>query len=212
MKLTKPIPPNTVLNDILVVSLHSITPYVSPQGTRKNREYYNCVLPSGEKRIIEKSHITRKDYKPVKKTIKLLLFLLFFLFSFPLYGSEIGKVIRVIDGDTIEVKNLGVVRVLGIDVYDMNARMVKKQMKRTGKTKDEVIKLSIKGKEFAKIMLLGKEVRLEKDHLDTDRYGRYLRYVYVDGKDYSYLILRAGLAEVYMGDKKIRKFEYYLGV
>ncbi|NIM05287.1 MAG: hypothetical protein GTN65_06650, partial [Armatimonadetes bacterium] len=42
----------------------------------------------------------------------------------------------------------------------------------------------------------GKEVRLERDVSETDRYGRLLRYVYVDDVLVNAELVKKGLAEV----------------
>ena len=51
-----------------------------------------------------------------------------------------------------------------------------------------------------------------KDKTDKDRYGRPLRYVYVDGFNYSKMILNTGLGNVYYGNRKIKNFYYYLQI
>lgn len=75
--------------------------------------------------------------------------------------------VRVIDGDTIELEGSRKVRYIGID---------------TPESVDPRQPIQCFGKEAAeknKEWVLGKEVRLEKDVSETDRYGRLLRYVYV---------------------------------
>ena len=44
-------------------------------------------------------------------------------------------------------------------------------------------------------LIEGKEVRLERDLSDTDKYGRLLRYVYVDDTLVNAELVRLGLAE-----------------
>ena len=81
--------------------------------------------------------------------------------------SEGVLVIRVIDGDTIEIETGEKVRYIGVD---------------TPETKHPRKKVECYGKEaseFNKNLVEGRRVRLEKDVSDTDRYGRLLRYVYV---------------------------------
>jgi len=70
------------------------------------------------------------------------------------------KVARVIDGDTIELEGGQKVRYIGIDTPEKN---VCYYTEATGKNKD---------------LVEGKEVFLEKDVSETDRYGRLLRYVW----------------------------------
>lgn len=73
------------------------------------------------------------------------------------------KVIKVIDGDTIETEGGDKVRYIGIDTPEMESSECYSQ-----EATDE-----------DKSLVLGKMVRLEKDVSETDKYGRLLRYVYV---------------------------------
>lgn len=80
---------------------------------------------------------------------------------------DLVKVIRVIDGDTIEIDGGQKVRYIGID---------------TPETVDPREPVGCYGKESSdknKELVLDKEVRLEKDVSETDKYGRLLRYVWV---------------------------------
>ena len=82
-------------------------------------------------------------------------------------GKEKAVVARVVDGDTIKLDNGKVVRYIGID---------------TPETVDPSQPIQCFGKEasaFNKQLVEGKEVWLEKDVSETDRYGRLLRYIYV---------------------------------
>lgn len=50
--------------------------------------------------------------------------------------------------------------------------------------------------EYAKERLEGETVEIEFDEEETDQYGRYLVYVYVDGELFNQELLQQGLAEV----------------
>lgn len=78
-----------------------------------------------------------------------------------------AKVVRVIDGDTIEIEGKVKVRYVGIDTPELHHP--KKQIECFG------TEAYAKNKELVE----GKEVLLEKDVSNTDRYGRLLRYVYL---------------------------------
>ncbi len=84
--------------------------------------------------------------------------------------KERGQVVKVRDGDTIEVEIGGVtkvVRYIGID---------------SPETVDPRKPVQCFGKEASnknKELVEGKTVELEKDVSETDKYGRLLRYVYV---------------------------------
>lgn len=102
-----------------------------------------------------------------------------------------AQVIRVIDGDTIEVlleNKKEKVRVIGIDAPE---------------TVDPRQTVECFGKEasnFAKTFLDGETGMLESDptQADKDNYGRLLRYVFVnEGVDFGKLMLEQGYAHEY---------------
>ncbi|OGM60930.1 hypothetical protein A2955_03620 [Candidatus Woesebacteria bacterium RIFCSPLOWO2_01_FULL_37_19] len=74
-------------------------------------------------------------------------------------------VTKVIDGDTIVLENGKTLRYIGIDTPEISQGKECFANESTQKNKE---------------LVLGKSVRLEKDVSETDRYGRLLRYVYVD--------------------------------
>ncbi len=117
--------------------------------------------------------------------------------------GERAEVIKVIDGDTFEISGGQKVRLVGID---------------TPETVDPRRPVGCFGKEAsneAKKLLWGKEVILQKDVSDTDKYGRLLRYVYLsldDGKllfvnDY---LVREGFAKVYTYPPDVKFNEQFL--
>ena len=78
-------------------------------------------------------------------------------------SSEEGiYVSKVIDGDTFEMSDNSIIRLLCVDAPER------------GKTGYK------EAKDFLTDMILDKEVRLEKDISEEDEYGRLLRYVYVN--------------------------------
>ncbi|TSC55764.1 MAG: micrococcal nuclease [Parcubacteria group bacterium Gr01-1014_18] len=100
-------------------------------------------------------------------------------------------VTRVVDGDTIHVMLEGkdeTIRFIGIN---------------TPETKDPRKKIECFGTEasaFAKSFLEGQRVRLEADSTqeDRDKYGRLLRYVYLeDGTLVNEILIREGYAHEY---------------
>ncbi len=82
-------------------------------------------------------------------------------------SSDLVMVIRVIDGDTIEIEGKKYVRYIGIDTPET--------VKPNTSIQCFGQEASIKNKDLVE----GKLVRLEKDVSETDKYGRLLRYVYV---------------------------------
>jgi len=97
-------------------------------------------------------------------------------------SSERGvesTVSRVVDGDTIEMANGDIVRLIGIDAPEKNHPYS------DGAT-GELRKLE------------GNKVRLEKDVTNKDRYGRYLRYVFFGDHFVNLELVKSGLAYVYI--------------
>lgn len=93
--------------------------------------------------------------------------------------GEVGKVTKVIDGDTIEVEVDGVVmkiRLIGVDTPEINGS------NSVGEC------FGVEASEKAKIDLMGKEVVLVSDESqgNKDKYDRYLRYVYIVGESVSF--------------------------
>lgn len=93
-----------------------------------------------------------------------------------------AKVIRVIDGDTIQIEGGRVVRYIGIDSPEL-AISGKPDTCFSNEAK-------IKNKELVE----GKVVELLKDVSETDQYGRLLRYVYLNETMVNELLMREGYA------------------
>lgn len=99
-------------------------------------------------------------------------------------SREVAYVESVVDGDTIKLSTGDVVRYIGVD---------------TPETVDPRTPPQCLGKEASnknKELVEGKSVRLERDVSDTDRYGRLLRYVYLeDGRMVNDILAREGFAK-----------------
>ena len=94
--------------------------------------------------------------------------------------TSIAIVSRVIDGDTIELKNGERVRLLGINAPEIGQPFYKEAKNRL--------------KEF----IDGKTVTLEDDVKDKDQNGRLLRYIYIDDTFVNLELLREGYANLYV--------------
>lgn len=142
--------------------------------------------------------------------IQMLLVFAISLIIFLGIGKAIAceKVIEVIDGDTFKTKN-DTIRILGIDAFDKKLKIAVKQAEFTNKQIIDVIDLRERAKSFAKQYLLNQCVDLKDDYKKRDIYNRRLAYVFVDGVDYSSLILQNELAMVYCSDRKIANFKKY---
>jgi len=94
-------------------------------------------------------------------------------------------VTRVIDGDTIEVNISGTlykVRYIGIDTPELDDKRA------------EYCALAQEATRCNRQLVEGKTIRLEKDVSETDKYGRLLRYVYVENILVNAELVREGLA------------------
>lgn len=107
--------------------------------------------------------------------------------SQPAINRVVAQVIRVIDGDTIEVQLNGKtekVRLIGVD---------------TPETVHPVIGEEPYGKaasNFTKSQLEGKQVTLEFDVQERDQYGRLLAYVWLNDQLFNEVLVREGYAQV----------------
>lgn len=91
-------------------------------------------------------------------------------------------VVRVIDGDTIEIEGGQKIRYIGIDTPE------------TVDPRKPVQCFGVEASNRNKQLAEGKRVRLEKDVSETDKYGRLLRYVYIDGTFVNLLLVKEGFA------------------
>lgn len=99
------------------------------------------------------------------------------------------KVIKVIDGDTLTLENQKKVRLSGINTPE------------TGECYYEEAKKRLTD------LVLGKEIFLERDITDIDKYDRLLRYVYVENISVNFLLVEESYAKVY--DKYEDTTKYY---
>ena len=108
---------------------------------------------------------------------KLIIFLVFFLINL---HADSYFVTKVIDGDTIEVrqeKRNYKVRLSEIDAPEINQRF------------------GTESKNFLASLILNKEIELI--YITEDRYGRIVAKIYRDNKDINRSMVRNGLAWVY---------------
>jgi len=91
-----------------------------------------------------------------------------------------AKVLRVVDGDTVDIEVNGErqrVRYIGINTPERNEPCY-----------EQATQANID-------LVLGKTVRLVRDKSDTDRYGRLLRYLFVDDIFVNKVLVEQGHAE-----------------
>ncbi len=90
--------------------------------------------------------------------------------------QQVALVTGVVDGDTITIEGGQRVRLLGIDTRERGEPCYQE------------------AKEYLTNLVKMKDVELEADKEDKDRYGRLLRYVWINGTDVDLEILKPGLA------------------
>lgn len=98
--------------------------------------------------------------------------------------SEDVYINRVVDGDTVEMEGGIKIRYIGVN---------------TPETKDPRRGVECFGEEafqFNKNLIEGKKVTLEKDISDKDKYGRLLRYVWLEGVLVNEELVKQGFASV----------------
>lgn len=96
--------------------------------------------------------------------------------------KETARVVRIIDGDTIEIENKVKVRYIGIN---------------TPEIVDPVKPEECFGRQAAERnteLVSGSTVQMEKDVSEYDKHGRLLRYVYKDGKMVNEILVAEGFA------------------
>ena len=132
-----------------------------------------------------------------KKYLSLATVFLVMLFSIsctqPSNSVDYVKVIEVIDGDTITIEGGQRVRYIGIDTPEIYP---------------EAEDFGIEAWQANRRLVEGKQVRLERDVSETDKYGRLLRYVYIDDTFVNAELVKKGLAEAiaYPPDTKYQDY------
>ena len=98
------------------------------------------------------------------------------------------EVLRVVDGDTVVINYNGTqekVRLIGIDTPES----VHPNDEKNTEFGDMV-------SNYTKQTLTGKQVQIEFDVEQRDKYGRLLAYVYIDGHMYNKILLEKGYAKI----------------
>jgi len=113
-----------------------------------------------------------------------ILLLSIIIFIIPLCACNpapgTATVTQVIDGDTITIDTGHRVRYIGIDTPEVHPVAEAYGMEAWQSNRN---------------LVEGKEVRLERDTTETDKYGRLLRYVYVDNTLVNAELVKLGMAE-----------------
>ena len=100
------------------------------------------------------------------------------------YEKQKVKVVRIIDGDTIEIESKIKVRYIGVNTPELHDP--KKPIECFGQAAADENKKLVEGK----------EIFIQKDISEVDKYKRLLRYVWVGGTFVNDYLVRQGFAQV----------------
>lgn len=95
------------------------------------------------------------------------------------------RVLRVIDGDTVELERIGRARLIGVDTPE------------TGHSQKPVEAFGKEAADFTRRQLEGKTVHVDTDVDKVDRYGRALVYLYLHGTFFNAELIKQGYAHAY---------------
>lgn len=120
-------------------------------------------------------------------------------------------VIRVVDGDTIELSNHEKVRLIGVDTPEKHySDKLLRDSKKSGKDIKSIQALGSKASDFTKRICLNKKVRLEYDVERRDRYKRTLAYVYLqDGTFLNAKIIEEGYGQIMTVPPNVKYAGYF---
>mgnify|MGYP003862682391 CR=1 FL=1 len=119
----------------------------------------------------QKSKISKKEQAPKPKKQKTET-------PAPTQSTK-ANVSRVVDGDTFVIATGQRVRLIGIDTPEVNQPYY------------------FEAKQKLTSLIANKDVEMEKDVSETDKYGRLLRYVYVDALFVNAELVKEGYARVF---------------
>lgn len=123
-------------------------------------------------------------------------------YDWPWKNKNEAEVVKVIDGDTFEIKYRGKVekiRLIGIDTPEAHANAkAEKDAARTGRDIKVIVKQGNDASNFVKQLVPGgSTVMVELDVNERDKYGRMLVYLYLeDGRMINEEIVNAGYANL----------------
>ncbi|KRF04480.1 hypothetical protein ASG89_21785 [Paenibacillus sp. Soil766] len=102
-----------------------------------------------------------------------------------------AKVVRVVDGDTMKVSFAE-----GGQVKEETIRLLLVDTPESVDPEKPVQPFALDASNYAKTMLTGKDVQLELDVSERDKYGRLLCYLYIGDHMFNELLLENGYARV----------------
>jgi micrococcal nuclease len=149
-----------------------------------------CLYSAIDTSVLRFETLSRK-FKNILFSISLSLLIFFCSACIPTpTATDTVRVTMVIDGDTVIISTGQRVRYIGMDTPEMFPEEA----------------FAREATRVNRELVQGKVIRLEKDVSETDKYGRLLRYVWVDGTMVNIELTRRGLAvaKAYPPDTKYR--------
>lgn len=128
-----------------------------------------------------------------------LLFLLLYLLPTTTAHAWTEKVIRVVDGDTIEIIYQGKkekVRLLNVNTPESVHRV-----------KIKNVPMGKVASQYTKKKLQGKYITLEPGNPTRGKYGRLLAYVFINGSNFNVELVRQGLSPYYVKYGNSKKYD-----
>ncbi len=92
---------------------------------------------------------------------------------------------EIIDGDTFELSDGRTIRLIGVDTPETDMPLYGEAVT------------------FAESLLMGKQINIEFDREDRDKYGRFLVYAYLDSNFVNEMIIGSGLGIVYLFESNL---------
>lgn len=116
----------------------------------------------------------------------------------PTIYREKAKVSYVLDGDTVEITDKKRVRLIGINTPE----------RKTGNKNGQCF--SEKAAKITRSLLENQTIEMEKDVSETDKYGRLLRYIYLDDILINEFLLSAGFARLETIPPDVKYYQLFL--
>lgn len=108
-----------------------------------------------------------------------------------------------IDGDTVELSNGDKVRYIGMDTPEIRERKGSEWIYKSMPYAEEA-------REFNKMLVEGKSVRMEYDVQKKDKYNRVLAYVYIGDKMVNIEMVKQGFAMIYTYPPNVRYVQRFI--
>jgi len=111
----------------------------------------------------------------------------------PVRGTTTCTIQRIVDGDTFECDEVGRVRLIGMDTPELSQEPYG----------------TLAADALAALAPVGSPVELERDVELRDRYGRMLAYVWIDGLQVNWALVRQGWAVLLTYPPNVQYVDWY---